>query len=105
MENKKPKILIIAFNVLLVAALIGGVILVGQNQNTRRGAYFSGAKLSILPETITANTGDDVPVQLWVNTENNAKVSAVDTEICYGNGLKLEEPHLGISRACRGANR
>jgi hypothetical protein len=90
MENNKSNILKIIFSLLLVIGLIGGVILVSQNQNTQRGAYFSGAKLLILPETIATSPDTDVPVQLWVDTANNAKVSAVDTEICYGNGLKLD---------------
>ena len=89
MKNKKIDLISLSFNILLIAALIGGVILVGQNQNTERGAYFAGASLLIQPSTITANAGDIVPVQLWVQTANNAKVSAVDVNICYDKYLTM----------------
>ena len=94
MKNKKIDLISLSFNILLIAALIGGVILVGQNQNTQRGAYFSGSSLSILPTSMTANTGDVVPVQLWVQTNDNAKVSAVDANVCYGTGLTLNASDL-----------
>ncbi len=89
MKNKKIDLISLSFNILLIAALIGGVILVGQNQNTQRGAYFAGASLLIQPTTITANAGDVVPVQLWVQTANSAKVSAVDVNICYDKYLTM----------------
>ena len=93
--SKQPnsKFASIAVIVLLVVALVGAVMLSRQNQNTQRGAYFAGAKLLLLPaDNVTAKVGDDVPVQLWVQTDANAKVSSVDTKICYGNGLKLMFP-------------
>jgi hypothetical protein len=80
---------------LLVVALVGAMFLTKSNQNTQRGAYFSGAKLLVLPPTITASVGEAVPVQLWVQTDmitggsEPAKVSSVDTIFCYGNGLQL----------------
>jgi hypothetical protein len=86
----------LAFILVLIVALIGAMFLVGQKQETRRGAYFSGASLLLQPDTITTNVGNDVPVQLFVQTDNvtntsdPARVSGIDTKICYGAGLKLD---------------
>jgi hypothetical protein len=89
-QNYKVSPLSVAFILVLMVAMMAGIFLTGKVQETRKGAYFSGAKLLILPTDITAKVGDVVPVQLWVQTENDAKVSAVDTKICYGTGLALE---------------
>lgn len=86
--NTSP--LSIAFMLLLIVALIAGMFLVNQNQETRRGAYFAGAKVMVLPAVNTAKVGDNVPVQLWVETDTGARVSAVDTKICYGDKVKLD---------------
>jgi hypothetical protein len=81
---------------ILVVALAAGVFLVQKNANTQRKAYFSGAKLLIQPVKITAAVGEEVPVQLWVQTDvvsgssDQAKVSSVDTSFCYGSQLSLE---------------
>jgi len=90
MNNTKANPLSIVFMLLLIVALVAGMYLVGQKQETRRGAYFAGAKALILPAESTVKVGDDVPVQLWVETEADAKVSAVDAKICYGNGVGLD---------------
>jgi len=73
----------------MVVALIGGVMLASQNQETRRGAYFAGTKMLIMPEEIAAKTGKDLVAQLFLDTENGAKLSALDTFVCYDKGLEL----------------
>ncbi|MBI2465530.1 hypothetical protein HYV64_05295 [Candidatus Shapirobacteria bacterium] len=85
----KNKSLNIVFGTLMVVALIAGVVLVGQNQNTQRGAYFSGTKMFIMPEEITGTVGTNVVAQLFLDTEKAAKVSAVDVVVCYGDGLEI----------------
>lgn len=80
----------IIISLVLVAALAGGMYLVSQNQETRRGAYFSGSKILILPVSSNVKVLDSVPIQLWVDTANNAKVSAVDSTICYGTHVGLD---------------
>lgn len=87
MQNKSINIV---FGILMIVALIGGVMLANQNQNTQRGAYFAGTKMLIMPENITAKNGETLVAQLFVNTDNNAKLSAVDTYVCYDKGLELD---------------
>lgn len=86
MKNKSINII---FGILMIAALIGGVMLASQNQETRRGAYFAGTKMLIMPEQITAKTGSNLVAQLFLDTESGAKLSALDTVVCYGKGLEL----------------
>lgn len=88
--NNKLNSLSIMFIVLLLAALAGGVMLVGQNQNQQRGAYFSGASLSVQPAEISQQVGDTFVAQLWVQTQNSSKVNSVDTTLCYGDKLALD---------------
>lgn len=86
---KKTKILLTIF---LIVALIGGLALVKQNQETRKGASFANTKLTLLPsEKIIKNVGDVVPVKVWYQTEGEAKVDGVQTVVCYGNELSLNE--------------
>ncbi len=84
MKNNK-NILTIIIAVILLASLAGGVVLVGQNNNQQRGAYFSGASLSLQPELIQDSVDKTVIAQLWVDTADNSKVNSVDTTLCYGN--------------------
>jgi hypothetical protein len=86
----KNKSINIVFGILMIAALIGGVMLANSNQNTQRGAYFAGTKMLIMPENITAKDGETLVAQLFVNTDNGAKLSAVDTYVCYDKGLELD---------------
>ncbi|MFZ2153054.1 MAG: hypothetical protein WAV41_03275 [Microgenomates group bacterium] len=91
MNNKKINIL---FSILMMAALVGGVLLVRQNANTERGAYFAGTKLLLQPESILGGVGEKANVQLFMETANGAKVSSIDTVVCYGNGLSLDANNL-----------
>lgn len=87
MKNKSTTNLI--FGGLMIVALVGGLLLVSQNQNTQRGAYFAGTKMLLQPAEKTAKLGEPLVVQLWLSTEGKAKLSSVDTTICYGAGLKI----------------
>lgn len=95
--SQKPKSILFPIVVIVVSALVlvGAMYLTQNNANTQRGAYFSGAKLLMQPTTVTANVGDEVPVQLWVQTDTlsgsttPAKVSSVDTTFCYDAGFNL----------------
>lgn len=53
----------------MLAALGGGLLLVKQNQNTQRGAYFAGTKLLMQPQALTGSVGGEVVTQLWAETE------------------------------------
>jgi len=77
-------------------ALGAAVYLAGKNQETRRSAYFAGARVSIVPESITGKVGAVVPVQVFITSnkitgsEELAKVSSLDATVCYGDGLRLD---------------
>jgi hypothetical protein len=87
MKNNKINLI---FGILMLIALVGGLLLVRQNQNTQRGAYFSGTKVLVMPESIKAAVGSKAIAQLYLETENGAKLSSVDTVVCYGPGLELD---------------
>ena len=70
----------------MIGALVGGVFLARQNQNTQKGAYFAGTNLLMMPAEITGAIGNKVDAQLFVETDG-AKLSSIDTQICYGQEL------------------
>lgn len=81
--------------VLLIVALVASLVLVEKSQELRKGAYFAGAKVSVLPGEITAVRGQAVPVQLWVESDSEtAKVDGLQTQLCYGTGLSLDESKI-----------
>jgi len=88
MKNKSKTIIV---SLIMVGALAGGLLLVKQNQNTQRGAYFAGTKVFMMPEEHSGQVGNEVIAQLFVETENEAKLSSIDTQICYGNELIISE--------------
>ena len=81
MNNEKIKS--VAFLVLLTIALVLGVILVQQNQEIRKGAYFAQTNVLLLPTEMTVGVGDEMQVQVWVDTSNDAKVDGLQTDLCY----------------------
>lgn len=86
---KKGTLLFLFF---LVVAMVGGVMLVNQNQEMRRGATFANTTLSVLPsEKITKNVGDTLSAQVWFQTESGAKVDGIQAKVCYGNELTLSD--------------
>ncbi|MCL4384672.1 hypothetical protein M1116_04410 [Patescibacteria group bacterium] len=72
----------------LTIALVAATYLVGLNQETRRGAYFAGVNLSLLPTSLTGAVGQDVPVQIWLNSVG--KIDFVQTRLCYDNKLSFD---------------
>jgi hypothetical protein len=98
--SKQPSSIMVPITimVLLVTTLIGAMYLSRNNQNTQKGAYFSGAKLMVLPSQIETGVGSDVSVQLWVTSEmitggtDPAKINSADVTFCYGDGLVLALP-------------
>jgi len=79
------------FTLLLVAALVGAVVLVRQNQQLNRGATFANTTLSVLPSSVQQkNVGDNLPVTIEFLTEGSAKVDGVQANVCYGPELSLD---------------
>ena len=72
----------------LSMALVAATVLISQNQETRKGAYFAGANLSLLPTSFSGTVGGEVPVQVWINTVG--KVDFVQTRLCYDNKLNFD---------------
>lgn len=98
MINKKIYLLAI-----LLLTLVVVVYLVGKKQETRKGAFFSGVKVSIQPEMVTAGLGGEMPVQLWLESdkvggaEDLAKVSSMDVTLCFGSEVSLDGENLDQS--------
>ena len=86
---KKSNSLTIVFIALMGLALIGSVILVKQNSDTRKGAYFSSARLSLQPsDRIVKKVGENVPVALFVNSP--VKTSGIQFHVCYGKNIGVD---------------
>ena len=78
--------------ILLMVTLFGGLMLVKQNQDTRKGASFANTVLKlILNTTIERRIDEIVPVKVYYYTESEAKVDGVQTEVCWGSHLSLDE--------------
>lgn len=88
MKNKTVYIFIALFGAIL---LTGGVLLIRKKQNVPKMAYFAKTKLLVEPKLIEVKTGDLVSVQLVAETEDSAKISSIDTQICYGSELGISE--------------
>ncbi len=78
----------------MMVALLGGLILVKKNQDSRKGAYFAGTSILLQPKEISVSKGSQVPVQIWLETEAGAKVSSADVTICYDTDLFLNSDEL-----------
>lgn len=84
--------------ILLMVTLFGGLILVKQNQDLRKGASFANTKLMLLPSSrIDKVVGEVVPVKIHFLTESGAKVDGVQTEVCWGSHLKLDESGIVVN--------
>jgi len=70
MKNKGLNLIV---GLLMLVALGGALLLVKQNQNTEKGAYFAGTKLLMQPSDAKGTVGGDVLIQLFAETE---KISA-----------------------------
>ena len=87
------------FLTLLMVAMGGALVLLKQNQDTRKGATFANTTLSVVPsEKIIKNVNETVSTQLWFYTENDsAKVDGVQTVVCYGKELSLTEDGIVVN--------
>jgi len=91
LKINKSDVKSVVFLLLMTIAIFMGVVLVRQNQELRRGAYFAdNITVTLLPEEVQADVGDEVPVQIWVST-GSAKIDGVQTDMCYGDGLSLPD--------------
>lgn len=76
------KIVRIMGALILVLALVAGLILVRQNQETRKGAFFAKAEMSMWPDTKEIGVGEEVTAKIKLNA-GIEKVSGVDLKINY----------------------
>lgn len=69
---------------ILILAVVGGVILVGKNQETRKGAAANATSSTILPGAINVAPDQDFVANIWFDTGSvTDKYSAVEFEIAY----------------------
>ncbi len=86
--------------ILLIVTLFGGLMLVKQNQDTRKGASFANTALKLIPNTTIERRVDEiVPVKVYYYTESGAKVDGVQTEVCWGSHLSLDESGVVVNTA------
>ena len=84
----------------LLLVLLMAVYLVGKRQEIRKGAFFSGVKVLVQPEVVNVALGEDMPVQLWLESskvsgsEDLAKVSSMDVTLCFGSEIFLDGSKL-----------
>lgn len=74
--------------VVLIGALIGGVVLVRQTQETRRGATYAEIEALFLPDSRKVDVGDQIVSTFILDTKTH-KLSGVDARIKYDSS-KLE---------------
>lgn len=94
----KKRLTIIISSVVIIGALAGGLFLVQQNQETRRGAASSYVNLSLNVGTTAINVGDPLDVRLRFSSGVN--VDNIRTIICYNSTLlQLQRPSVGGTNA------
>lgn len=70
--------------IVLLAALIGGAILVSKNQETRKGATASETSASILPSRTNTVEGKNFDVHVWMNTgKDTDKLTGAEFSVTY----------------------
>lgn len=67
---------------LVLGALIAGLVLVKNNQETRRGAFFGEIEMWFLPDTKTVSKGEQIDTIVKLSTTDK-KVTGVDIKIKY----------------------
>lgn len=98
MKNKKTVLMVVTL--LMAAALAGAVYLASKSQETRKGAAFAGAALSVAvakAEAIPINS--NVDANILVKPEAGGLVDSVRTKLCFGAGLELVEPKVVVGPA------
>jgi len=82
----------IIFTLLIIMALGGGLFLIKQNQDVRRGAAVSNISLSIAPASrITKNVGEELTFAVQYSADDGVKVESVQAHVCYGPEIELKE--------------
>lgn len=79
------RVLKVVFYALLLAALAGGVVLVRQTQETRRGAASNDVGMSLQPSGGNYQKGDQIEVQLFINTGAGS-----DSNVLWGYTANLK---------------
>lgn len=88
------------FLTLLIITIVGALVLVNKNQDTRKGASFANTALKLIPNTTIERRVDEiVPVKVYYYTESGAKVDGVQTEVCWGSHLSLDESGVVVNTA------
>lgn len=77
----------IVFFVMLLVVIGLSVILVGQVQDTRKGAYFAKTAVLIKPTSFTKSVGEILEAEVWIVTEGEARVDGVEPYVCFGDKL------------------
>ena len=68
----------------VMAALVGGVYLVRNNQQLQKGATQAETSSQVLPSNITVASGSNFTVSLWVNTgRSEDKLTAMEMTVSY----------------------
>jgi|GEM_PF-6996674 len=69
---------------ILLLALIGAMVLVRKNQETRRGAAANETNSSVLPDVITTTAGQNFTVDVWMNTGSaDSKLQATEFNVGF----------------------
>jgi hypothetical protein len=100
MKNKKTSFIL---TLIMLAALAGGLYLVRQSQEMRRGAYFAGTDIKMVPDVVSGSVGGMITTKIYIETKNlsgseeKAKLSALDTHVCYGSNLDMADPSTQVT--------
>lgn len=92
----------IILGIILFAAMVATVTLIGKRQELRRGAYFSTSRMLFQPDSLVSPSGVDKTVSVYVDTGDikdtttgeKAKVDFVQAQLCYGPELSLDPATL-----------
>lgn len=83
----------------LLAALVGGVVLVRRVQETRRGAAGGGLPVSFLPEQGNYQLGEEITVYLYLGPAGGGEaISTFSLGVSYPADL-LEAKNIGLTEA------
>lgn len=81
----------IILTILMIMALGGGLFLIKQNQDVRRGATVNNVSLSIAPASrITKNVGEELTFAVQYSADNGVKVESIQAYVCYGPEIELK---------------
>ncbi len=70
--------------VLFLGLVLAGVlVLVGRNQETRRGAYFAGATMNVLPQTKEVMMGKIAAMTVGATIKEGAKIDGAEVVVNY----------------------